>query len=92
MLLRMWSKGEHSSIAVGSANLYSANLEISVAVPQEDGDSSTSRSVCITLGHLPQNCLILLLRHLLNLMHCCFSHNSQQWATTQIDVLQQKNG
>ena len=61
-------------------------METSVAVLQEDGNWSTSRSSYTTLRHIPKGCFILLQRHLLNHVHCWSVHNRQKLETTQMSV------
>lgn len=47
-----------------------ATRETTVAVTQEATNSSTSRSNCISLGHIPRGHHILLQRCLVNHVHC----------------------
>ena len=46
-------KGEHSSTACGSVNLYS-HFEITMAIPQENGNQSTTEPGNPTLRHIPK--------------------------------------
>ena len=57
MLARMLNRGT-LSISGRSANMCSHN-ENQCMVPQEDGNRSTSRSCCTTLGHIPKGHFIL---------------------------------
>lgn len=53
-------------------------MQISVAVPEEDGTQSTSRSRHSTLEHRPKDCFVLLQGHVLNHVHFCSIHDSQK--------------
>lgn len=47
---------KNSSIASRTASLYTATMEINVAVPQEDRNQTTLRPSGTNLGHIPKGC------------------------------------
>jgi hypothetical protein len=55
MLVRMWRKRNTHPLLVG-LQADTITLEISLAVPQKIGYSSTRRSSDTTLGHIPSRC------------------------------------
>lgn len=65
MLARIWSKGNTPPLLVG-IQTFTTTMEISMVVPQKDGNQSTSRSSYTTLRHKPKRCLILPQENLLN--------------------------
>ena len=65
MLERMQSKENMDQLLVG-VQTYIVTMKNSMVVPRENANRSTSRSYCITLGHIPKGYCILLQRHLLN--------------------------
>ena len=90
MLARMQSKGNTHPLPVG-VQTCTATVEISMAVPQEDGNQSTSRSSYTTHRHIAKACFILPQRYLFSHVHCCFVHNSEKMETASLNVPQQKN-
>lgn len=67
-------QGRHSFIAGESA----VTVEISVAVLQDPGNRAIPRSSYTTLDDGPKGLSILLLKHLLNHVHCCSICGSQK--------------
>lgn len=61
-----------------------ATVEISMNIPQEAGNTSSSRSLCNTLGYILKECFILLQRQLLNSVHFSVIHNSHELETTSL--------
>lgn len=68
MLELMWSKENMDQLFVG-VQTYIVIMKNSIVVPQEDANRSTSRSYCITLGHILKGYYILRQIHLLNHVH-----------------------
>ena len=56
-------------------------MEISIVVPQEAGNRSTSRFSYITLGHIVKGFYMLLQRYLLIPVPYCSIHNNQNLET-----------
>ena len=81
MLVRMWSKQNTLPLLVG-VQTHIGTMKISVVIPQKDGNQPTSKSSCITLGHIPKGLFILPQRHLLTYVSCCSIHNNQEVETT----------
>jgi hypothetical protein len=69
---------------------YKTTLEISLAVSQKTGDSSTSRPSHTTPRHIPKICHRILQGHLLNYIYSSFIHNNE--AGNDLVVPQLKNG
>ena len=78
-------KGEHSSTAV-EVPTGTATLEFSVAIPQENGNQSTTRSSNSTLGHIPQRSTFIQQGHLFNYVHSSIICNSQNLQATQMPL------
>lgn len=57
-----------------------------MAVIQEAGNGSTSRSSYTTFGHIPKGRYLLLQRNMLNHVHCSSIHNSQKLEIAQIFI------
>jgi hypothetical protein len=55
MLVRIWSKGNVSSLMVG-VQTDTTTLEINLVVSQKTGNSSPSRSSYTAPGHIPKRC------------------------------------
>jgi hypothetical protein len=53
ILAMVWSKGNTPPLLV-AVQTSMANMEINVAIPQEDWNWSTSRSSCTALGRIPK--------------------------------------
>lgn len=53
MLARMWGKGNTCSLLVG-LQAWTTSVEVTVVVPLEVGDRSTSRSSYTALGNVPK--------------------------------------
>ena len=70
MLVRVWGKEIPYSLLVG-VQTCTATMEISVVVPQEDGDSSTSRASKEPLHPTTEI-----------LVHCCSSHKNPKFTIT----------
>lgn len=62
MLVNMESRGNTHPLLVGLQS-WTASVEMSVAVLQENGNRFTSRSSYITLGHIPKWHFVLSWRH-----------------------------
>jgi len=90
MLLRMWSKGSTPPLLVRVKSC-AATMKISVVIPQENENLSTSRSSYTTLRHTPKECFILPQRHLLSHVHYCSIHNSLKMETTWMSLDKKKN-
>ena len=78
MMVRIQSNWNTFLLVVG-LQTYTATIEItiSVVVPQEAGNSSTTRSSYTNLGHLPKGLYILLQSELLVHVHCCSVHTAR---------------
>ena len=83
---KMWSKGNIHPLLVGMQTC-TVIMEISVMVSWEYRNKSTSKSIYTTLGYMPKGCFILLKRHLLNHVHCCFIHNREKLETTEMPFI-----
>ena len=78
MLQRMWGKGNAPPLLMG-VQTCTATLEISVTISQKIRKQSTSRPSNITFGYIPEGCSIIPQGHVLNYVHSCIIHNSQNW-------------
>ena len=83
MVRKMWDK-ENAPLSLEESQRCTATIEISAVVPQESGNRSTSRCSCTTLDLVPKGLYILLQRHWLKHVHCCFVYNSWKLETTYI--------
>jgi hypothetical protein len=57
-------------------------LEINLVVSQKTGNSSTSRPIYTTPGHIPKGFSNIPQRHLLSYVHSSCIHNSKKLETT----------
>ena len=55
-----------------------ASMDISVAIPQKNGNPYSSVSIYATLGHTPKDFFILPKRHLLNYVYYYSIHSIQK--------------
>lgn len=78
-------RGEHSSTAGGECNCVTI-LEINLAVSQEIGNSSTSKSNNITPGHIGNGHSTKPQRYLVIYVHSRFIRNSKKQETTQMSL------
>lgn len=87
MLLSIWNKGNGHLYMVVGVQTWIATMEINVAVPQEEGTRSTSRSNYTILGHLPKERFFLSQGR--NFVHYYSIHKPE--VENSLDVPQQKN-
>ena len=69
MLVRMWSKGNTNLLLTG-LQTGTTTVEISMVVPWENENQSTSRSSYMTLEPIPKGHFILTQTQLLNHVNC----------------------
>ena len=81
MLERMWRKGNTPPLLVG-VTTQTATLEISMEIPQENWNQSTTRSSIVTLMHIPKRCAFISQVHLFNTVHSSIICNSQNLEAT----------
>jgi hypothetical protein len=74
MLERIWSNRNTPPLLEGVRSS-TKTKEIIVAVPQIDGNQTTSRSIHTTLGHIPKGHTNLPKDH----VHCIFIHIARDW-------------
>ena len=55
--------------------------EINMVIPQNFGNSSTSKAIYTIIGHTPKGLYILCKGHLLHHIHCSSIHNIQKLET-----------
>ena len=78
MLARMWRKGNTPPLLVG-LQACTTTLEISLAVPQKIGHSTTGGSRNTSPGHISRRGPNRLAVHMLHYVHSSLVHNSQSW-------------
>jgi hypothetical protein len=85
MLARMWRKRNTPPLLVG-LQACTATLEISLAVPQKIGHSTTGGSRNTSPGHISRRCSNWLEGHMLNYVHNCLIYNSQKLESTPMPL------
>ena len=71
VLGRMWNNKNMHALLI-KAQTHTATGETNLVVPREDGNQSTSRSICNTLGHIFKGCCNISERQFLNHVDCFF--------------------
>ena len=77
MLVRMWRKRNTPPLLVG-LQAGTTTLEISLAVPQKIGHSTTGESGNTTPRHIPRKCSKWKEGHMLHYVHSSLIYNSQK--------------
>ena len=72
----------NTPLLLGGVKTCTTTLEITLAVSQETGSSSTLRPTYTTPGHIPKICSIISQRYLLNYLYSSFIRNSQKLETS----------
>ena len=83
MLVRMWRKRNTPPLLVG-LQACTTTLEISLAVPQKIGNSTTGGSRYISSRHMPRRYPNRLEGHMLHYVHSSLIYNSQKLERTQM--------
>jgi hypothetical protein len=84
MLVRMWRKRNTPPLLLGW-QAGTTTLEISLAVPQKIGNSSTEDPTLLFVsGHIPTRCSTISQGHLSNYVHSSLIYNTQRLETTQM--------
>jgi hypothetical protein len=78
MLMRIWSKGNTSSLLVGMQTC-PTTLEINVAVSQKTGNHSTSSPSYTTPGYITKGCSTIPQRHLINMFIAALFIIARKW-------------